>query len=352
MSYQCFNGGQFILNQTLNESYCQCDPCHQGMQCEDPIRTKDQLQFDTEYVRLIVYLIELCLSLLNNLFSFAVFLSSKRIRRTSIGVYLTIYSIISIVGDVLLVAGQFVQYLKPYPFVNNEELSDTFHCLLEKSGYQITVLLCLWLSALVAFERGLIICFNFKMNATRWRSVITLLPIFCITATTSVSWLIYRCKRNMPHQESMERILSGWFYTADGLAGLIYVLATLLVLISFASHIYHYGTTQKSKKKIFIQLLKKHLFIFIPPITYLLCVIPYQIWLPLKGPIESYFPCGISTMEYIFKVIVQILPNIPTVITWLIFVYPSNVYMTEFYTQTWIGRMWMRRVIMTKFEAA
>jgi hypothetical protein len=350
MFSQCLHGGQFILSHTLNASYCQCDPCHQGVHCEDPTPHKVQMQFDTEYVRLSVYLIELCLSLSNNLLSLAVFQGSKRIRRTSIGVYLTIYSIVAIVGNVLLVVGQFVQYLKPYPFVNNEELSETFHCFLDKSGYQITALLCLSLSALVAFERGLIIRRKFRMNATRWRSVITLLPIFCIIATISVPWLIYRCKWNIPHQASMRRILSGWFYTVDFLAGLIYVLATLLVLISFALRIHHYGTTQESKTKIFFELLKTHLFVFIPPIIYLLCVIPYLIWFPLKGPTQPYFQCGISTVEYIFKVIVQTLPNLPTVITWLIFIYPSNVYMTEFYTETWIGWIWMRRVAMTNFE--
>ena len=152
--------------------------------------------------RLIVYLIHLCLSLPNNLLSLAVFQGSKRIRRTSIGVYLTIYSIIAIVGNVILVVGQSVRYLKPYHFANNQELSDTFYCFLEKCGFQITALFCLWLSALVAFERGLIICFNFKMKATRWRSIIMLLFVLCVTVVTSVAWLIYRCKWNMPHQET------------------------------------------------------------------------------------------------------------------------------------------------------
>ncbi|CAF1442081.1 unnamed protein product, partial [Adineta steineri] len=95
-------------------------------------------------------------------------------------------------GTISLVIGQAVQYLKPYPFANNEELLETFHCFLEKSGYQITALLCLWLSALIALERGLITGFGFKMNATRWRSFVTLLLIFCIAGVTSVPWLFYR----------------------------------------------------------------------------------------------------------------------------------------------------------------
>ena len=200
----------------------------------------------------------------------------------------------------MLVVDQSVQYFKPYTFANNQQLSETFHCFLKKSGDQVTLFLCLSLSALVAFERGLIICFNFKMNATRWRSVVTLLFVFSFTAATSITMLIYRYEWNVPHKTPKARITSRWFYTVAFLAGLIYVLGTLLVLINFVLHIYHYGTAQESRKKIFFKLLRKHLFILIPPITYLLCIIPYQIWYPLRPSQQTYLHCGISTVEYIF----------------------------------------------------
>jgi hypothetical protein len=352
MSSQYLNAGQSILNLTSNESYYQCDACYQSVNCVDPISNKQQVQFDTILIYLIIYSIELCLSFLNNLLSLNVFLGNKRVRRTNIGVYLTIYSIISIGGNALLVIDQYVQYFKLYPFANNVELSETFHCFLEKSGRQVTLFVCLWLNVLVAFEHGLIICFNFKMNATRWRSVVTLLFVFCVAAATSITMLIYRCEWNVPHKTLKVRLTSDWFYAAAFLAGLVYVLATLLVQSSFASRISQFGTTQQSKTKIFFELLKKHLFVFIPPITCLLCVIPYQIWFSLKGPTQTYFQCGISTVEYSFKVIVHTLPTIPTVITWFIFVHPSKVYMTEFYTETWVGRMWMRRAALTGFKLA
>ena len=343
MSLQCLNGGQFRLNSTTNETYCLCDPCHQGVHCDYRIPNKGQIQFNTDYVYLIIYLIELCLSLANNLLSLALFQGSKCIRRTNIGVYLAIYSFTSITGSVVLVVGQSVKYFRPYPFANNNELTETFHCFLEKSGQKITSFLCIWLSALVAFERALIICFNFKMNARRWRSVFMPLFVFCITAATSIPMLGYQCAWDKSHKTSRKRIATGWFYTVGILAGVVYCLATLLVLISFALRIYYYGTAQMSRTKIFFKLLRKHLFIFIPPTVYLLCVIPYQIWFAHKRHTQRYFQCGISTVEYILKVIVESLPNIPTVLIWLIFVYPSNVYMTEFYTETWIGRIWMRQ---------
>ncbi len=338
MSFQCLNGGQFIINQTSNESYCRCDTCYQGMRCEDLIEMV-QVRFDYEYHRLIIYSMELCLSLLNNLLSLAVFLGSKRIRRTNVGIYLVIYSITSIVGNIQLVIGQSVYYYKPYPFANNEDLSTTFLCYLEKSGYQVTEFLCLCLSALVAVERNLIICFSFKMNATRWRSLITLIPMLCIVIATSVSWVLYRCERSDSDEPTTTR-LSGWFYTANGLAGFTYIVATLMALISLALRIYYCGNTQESKMKISFKLIKTHIVILIPPIIYLLCVLPYLIWFPLRGAGKNYFQCEITLVEYIFKLIVQTMPNCSSVFTWLIFVWPSNVFRTEFYEETWIG-LWL-----------
>jgi hypothetical protein len=57
-----------------------------------------------------------------------------------------------------------------------------------------------------------------------------------------------------------------------------------------------------------------------------------------KNPENSYFQCGISTGEFIIKVIMESLTDTPYALTWLLFVYPSRVYMTEFYLNTWSGK--------------
>ena len=340
MSSLCLNDGQLILDQSSNHSYCQCNSCFHGVNCAELIPNKQQVQFNTDYVWLIIYLTALCLSILNNLFSLEVFLGCKSVSRTNTGVYLVLYSITSIIGSTLLAVDQYVQYTKPYPFTDNQQLSETFHCFLRKSGDQVTLFICLWLSALVALENSLIICLYFKKNATRWRSVITLVLFFCIATPISITMLVYRCEWNVPHKTQKARATSRLFYTVTFLAGVVYTLATLLVLVSCASYRYHCGiVVQQSKQRIFAKLLREHWFVFIPPIIYLLGIIPYQIWYPLKGPRQKFLQCGISTTEYTFKVIIQALPSIPTVITWLIFVYPSKVYMTEFYKNTLSGRL-------------
>ncbi|CAF4111398.1 unnamed protein product, partial [Adineta steineri] len=92
----------------------------------------------------------------------------KRVRRTNIGVYLILYSIISMIGSLLLVVNQSVQYFKPYPFRDNHELSEAFDCFLEKSGDQVTI----------------------------------------------VPMLIYRCEWVPTHATSASRGTTRWFYTA------------------------------------------------------------------------------------------------------------------------------------------
>jgi hypothetical protein len=280
----------------------------------------------------------LLLSVVNNVLSLYVFQRCKRLRRTNIGVYLTVYATISIIGSVLLVVGQAIQYFQPYPFANNAQLSETFYCYVKRSGEQVTGFLCLSLGALVAIEHGLILYFNCRMTATRRRSVIACLLVFVIVATTSIPMLIFRCELKESHTSLWDRITSRWFYTAGFLAGIIYFIAIVLILVSFALRIHVYGTTQQSKKKMFFKLVSNHLFVFIPPVIYLLCLIPYQIWYLIKRGEQAFFYCGISAVEYTFKIMAQALSDVPAVITWLIFVYPSNVYMTEFYTETWLGK--------------
>jgi hypothetical protein len=88
----------------------------------------------------------------------------------------------------------------------------------------------------------------------------------------------------------------------------------------------------------YLKLLKSHLFIFVPPIAYVISEIPYTIVVNTEKPGDEYFRCGISTLEFIVKVLIEALTGVPVVITWLLFVYPSKVYMTEFYLNTWSGQ--------------
>jgi hypothetical protein len=126
------------------------------------------------------------------------------------------------------------------------------------------------------------------------------------------------------------------------------MLATLLVLISFASRIRRYGMENGSYIKTFLKLLYTHLFIFVPPIAYGISEIPYAVIYYTKNQKHSYFQCGISTGEFIIKVLAELLTGVPIVVTWLLFVYPSRVYMTEFYLNTWSGQCLAKILLLFK----
>ncbi|CAF0849983.1 unnamed protein product [Adineta steineri] len=334
MLIACANSGQLIWNEILNQSYCQCHPCYQGFNCSELIPRKQQIQFNVDRDNFIISLFLTFLSLLNNLLALKICLNSKRIRRTNIGVYLIIYSLIALIGGILLFIDYSIQYVKPTYLHDNIELDETLHCFLEKLGEHVAMFICLWLSALIALERALIICSTVSMNTSRWRSIKIIFISLCFIIPNCLLMLIYRCEWTSPHGTIKSRLTSALIYTVDFLTGVIYVVSTIIILKNFASRIFNFTVVKQPRWKIYRTLLKTHFFIFLPPVIYLLCVLPYQIWYPINRSKQAFLHCGISFIEYIFKILAKQLPTVSTAITWLIFIYPSDVYMNEFYTKT------------------
>ncbi|CAF1437989.1 unnamed protein product [Adineta ricciae] len=346
MSINCSNNGQLIFNVTLNQSYCQCNPCYQGLNCSELIPRKQQVQFNLKRDNFIISLILTLLTLLNNHLTVELCIRSKRIRSTNIGIYLIIYSLVSIIGRILLFISDSIQYMKSIDLHENIELDETLQCFLEKLGKHVATFICVWIGALIAFERALIICSTVRMNASRWRSMKVLLISLCFIAPTCILMLIYRCQEDSPHGTLESRLTSALIYTVDFLAGVIYLASTIIVLKNLASRISHFTSVQQSRRNIYRILLKRHFFIFLPPLIYSLCVLPYQIWYPINRSKQTFLYCGISATEYLFKILVYQLTPVPTAITWLIFIYPSNVYMTEFYRETRLGRRLQQRLLI------
>jgi hypothetical protein len=340
---KCLNNGQYVVNISLNLTYCQCDPCHEGIFCETEVW--EQTQFDTTYVHLIIYIIELCLSILNNILSLELFIRCKRIRRTNDGIYLIIYSILSLLSSILLVADGAVEYYSTQ-LINSGTQYKALDCYLGKIGYNTLVYLCIWFSSCVALEHGLVIYGDRKIKTNRCRFWVTIIVIFAVAVGSATPFLIFKCNwDNMPNLQTA-RAFFIWFYFSVGVT--IYVLATLLVLIGFTGHIRRYGMENNSCIQTFVKLLYMHLFIFIPPIAYVVSYIPYTIVENTVTSDHSYFQCGISTGEYVIKVLIEALQGVPFVITWLLFIFPSKVYLAEFYLSTWSGKRLVKIISLSE----
>ena len=76
-----------------------------------------------------------------------------------------------------------------------------------------------------------------------------------------------------------------------------------------------------------------------PPVVVVICITPFAIVNGMRENFSVYFPCDISTVKFIVKLVLQMMIGVPFVLTWLLFVYPSRVYMTEFYLNTWSGQV-------------
>jgi hypothetical protein len=160
--------------------------------------------------------------------------------------------------------------------------------------------------------------------------------LFAIAIGSGTPLVVYNCNWNdIPKLQTL-RTFFNWFYIIVGIAG--YIVATVIVLVSCVLRIRSYGMENGSWIKTFLNLLKSHLSIFIPPISFIICNIPYTIVVNTQNPAYSYYQCGISLGDFTIKFILEVLPDVPFVLTWLLFVYPSRVYMTEFYLNTWSGQ--------------
>jgi hypothetical protein len=339
---KCLNNGQCAVNISLNTTYCQCDACYEGIICENHM--SGQTQFDKTYVYMIVFIIGLCFSILNNILSLELFIGCKRIRRTNCGVYLIFYSIFSLISNILLVLDSTVQYYANQ-WLTSPQYS-VFHCYVDKIGYNMFIYLCIWFSSFILSEHSLVIYYDRQVSPSLWRSLVTIIVILIIAGGSITPLLFYKCDWDLIPALGIVHTFFVWFYIVTGI--MIYILATLLILISFTRRIRRYGTEDGSFIKTFRKLLYVHLFIFAPPIAYIIGYIPYTIVYNTTSGNNAYFQCGISTVEFTVKVLIEALQGVPFAVTWLLFVFPSKVYMTEFYLNTWSGRRLARIITFCK----
>jgi hypothetical protein len=336
----CQNNSECAFNISSNTTYCRCDQCHYGVLCENNVWREGQ--FDTVFPDFIATIIETCFSILNNGLVFELLICCRRIRSTNCGIYLFLYSILSLLAYIFFLIAVALQYY-PNQFTDNASQYEGLVCLITGLDSSAFFYLCIWFSSFTALERGLIIYSGSETNASRWRPFVAMIIILAIAGSFITPMIVYKCDwDNVPGLQTLRSFCQG-FFIVTGIV--IYVVATVFVLISFVHRIRQYGMENGCWIKTFLKLLYKHLFVFIPPLTYGICQIPFTIATSTKNQEDSYYQCGISLGEFIIKVLMGQLTNIPYGLTWLLFVYSSRVYMNEFYLSTWSGQC-LAKIIM------
>ena len=320
------------MNYLLNMTYCQCDPCHSGNLCQQLGR---QNKYDAKYSNLITYSLAFCLSFLNNSMCLEVFIRCKSIRRTNTGTYLIGYSILCLLASSLILTDGIVDYDRSL-FRGDPDSRDSFHCVVGVAGYNMAVFLCIWFSACVQLERGLLLFRGATTNPTRRRSLVITVLLLIMAIVCAAPMVASTCNKENAEYLKVWRVFLAIFHVAIPIV--IYVTATVLSLMGFARRIRTYGLEQRSKVGTFAKLAYTHLFIFVPPAVYAACYVPHNLVAPLDKSNKGYYFCVISLPEFITRFLLRALMGLPFTITWLLFVYPSRVYMNEFYMNTWCGQ--------------
>lgn len=326
----CKNNGTCIIDTWSNATYCQCGPCHTGTWCQWDSERKAR-----DYVFLIAYIVQFCLSFINNSLVLELLICCSRIRKSNCGIYLMIYSMLSFVSSILLLVSQVGIYYEDMQILLGDQY-DLFRCYTDRVGNTAVVGLCLLLSSCIALERGIIICLKCRMNATRWRSYVVIIVLFAIVIACTTPMLVHQCNWHLSSDLETVRVFLTNFFPTTSIT--VYVLATVLVFISCVHRIRRYSTEADCYIKTFAKLTYAHLFIFVPPLAYAICYIPFTIVYHIKDVNQPYLPCSISTLEFVLKILAEAVENVPYSLTWLLFVYPSRVYMNEFYLHTWSGQ--------------
>ncbi|CAF1079139.1 unnamed protein product [Adineta steineri] len=107
---------------------------------------------------------------------------------------------------------------------------------------------------------------------------------------------------------------------------LIHILSSLFVLRNISVHKVYINSGEEKYWVVWRQQMRKHMNFFIPPLCYILCIVP---WYLFKHVIYSCDRIG-PTMTLRLYLILITLANIPFTMTFAIYIYPSNVYINEF----------------------
>lgn len=132
----CQNNGKCILliNHTTT-SYCLCNKCFTGNQCEIQQYSKNLWIYGMSeenrkaynpYNETIVLAVLGIISLINNLLSLQTFLFSKNIRITNLGIYLILYSLAGLI--VSIIQSVFALMNLIYNFKETSELNHLIQC--------------------------------------------------------------------------------------------------------------------------------------------------------------------------------------------------------------------------------
>ncbi len=310
----------------------------------DIYRTENSVK-TTEYAYGMIITSFILFAFVNNFLCLYTCISSKKIRITSMGIYLILYcisSLVTVIGiEIDLINILYFDHKTssiPYGF-----FSCSFLPVLIISMASVS----LWLSACVAIERILIESAVLQLFGSRQHSFIVSIFLFIIVNSSHIYRIFYRHIITHPLIKNLKlcqftpspsiKILDNVVEMLHLLGPcLVHFLCALWVLFRIIKHKidlnYDIQTTPSQWWSTWKQQIRNHRDFFIPPLLIIICILPHVITFHLL------ITCSDTLFGMRLNVIINFLVHIPEIFTFFIYIYPSKIYWEQF-LQTKIGEL-------------
>lgn len=273
---------------------------------------------NTEYLLILLFQWVIGFSVVNNLLTIQTCLA-KPIRITNLGVYHLLLSLSNIIRCIFLETA-IICDMKSLERTSLYYISSVLLNLLNFSA--------MWYSSMIACERLFIECLDYPLYATRQRAFLLSFLLFLFVLLTQIpTFLLYFGRLSSSTVILLlTQIVKSVEFANVLLTSLIHIVSSLFVLRNISVHKVYINFGEKTYWPVWRQQMKKHLDFFIPPLFYIFCILPWYLFKHVIYTCERVDPTTASRLYFILIA----LANIPFTMTFIIYVYPSNVYMNEF----------------------
>lgn len=337
-----------------NFSICVCYPCYYGDRCENEAFSKNlwivgQASQTPQMVMALKFFLFFTsiIQIINGLICLQTYFSSKKIRRTNLGVYLIVSSIISLLAGLnVLIPRILLQYARQLP-----ERFWQIQCQIDQKFVLISLAYMWdWSLLFLAFERMLIECFHCSPFQSKKRSFIisTLIFIICplttipgiftmknlqanqVSALTTILLTSVSCVNYTPLGYTIFKVIS----SVHGYGSLLsYTIISLIVFLHLLRHRKRVAPKSTTLQNIRL-VLYKHRDFFILLLIPLVCAMPIVV---LNETMNCTKASNSKSLPYLMLVFGSILGLIPTSLSFFYHIYPADVYMVAFWNSP-VGR--------------
>lgn len=340
---QCLNGGQCSSTNT-----CICaSACFVGNFCQTEYNAlrlpligaivQDTSSSQNTYI--IIFLLFGLIGLINNLLALTTFMR-ERIRISAYGLYLILFSILSI--GLMITIFTYIVKIAGHDYHSYQIASchviPFISLIMADGGALCTVA--------IAVERVFIECFNFDIRGSRIRSsFVSLFIIIYVTASNIDEIFIRRITQdllgrnictygfdNYPIWRKFDIIFS---YTHFLIPCLAHLICSICVLTTIARRKIFVGISDKRFCHEWIKQLYSHRDFFIPPVCLVVCFIPHGLLGHLLSICIPYSNISMLRLHISFVLLLFV----PQMLTFILYVYPNEICWKEFKRTFWYRKL-------------